>query len=519
MTNKFLSPEELAKKMTAFKDLWYGLSQKSEALDNYESGSDANFKKALTEISSNLENSKTEIQELETQLKHTFPVLRKDIGDIVKKINGEIDLFDKDIRGDMRDVATLGKLHKKLDTLNKDFKKADTKYRGFEKESGEVATKYFDMKSDYAQKRQNIENDSKTTREGLKRKFMEKAEPIIKDHEIYVGSEKLDLDTVFNLIIESGSTIDKIKLISKRRGGLLGRKSYEDNKARSSVLKYVGTEILEDLGPIKNDGQRRLMKLDSDFSGLKTLERECQKNEMKLKELVRPRDEISEQIARIKEDKAFRLLSQDGVLKIREKYLEHFNKAHEFMKEYLDISSKALEGYEPPESDLEKRELRTKNKKLSASVKDLKGKVKSAQKELNTKTKEFEITKDTLEKDLQKLEDTTTDLDSRLNETTSKLKDVEEVRDDYKLQIENLTAKKKDLERDVRGLKREKSTLEKQLEDTTAKLATSEEQREGYKEETKEMSQGLDALKKEMAERLKELESIVKTKIEDIKSS
>ncbi len=58
MAQKFLSPEELAKEMAGFKDKWYGLSQKSEALSNYSSGSDTGFNKALAGILSDLTKSK-----------------------------------------------------------------------------------------------------------------------------------------------------------------------------------------------------------------------------------------------------------------------------------------------------------------------------------------------------------------------------------------------------------------------------------------------------------------------------
>ncbi len=440
------------------------------------------------------------------------------MGDEGQKIKNAIDSFTDDVTDNIKDISTLGELQNKLDTLNKDIKTTDTKYRAFEQENSDAATKYFDMKTDYAHKKQKIENESKAALEKLKKKFGEKAEPIIKDHDIYVGSEKLDLETLFNRIIESRSTVSNIKLIAKKGGGLFGRKSQEDNKARSSVLKYVGGEILEGIGPIKKDEQKRLVTLESKFTQLKTLERECQKKEMKLKELARPRDKISTQIAKIREDKAFRLSSQDGVLKIRENYLNHFNTAHALVKDYIETSGKALEGYEPPEKDVEKRELRAKKKELTTTVKDLKTKVATAEKELETKTQELENIRTTMEDNIQKLEETKTELEAKLEETASKLKETESSRDDYKTQTENLTTTKKTLEADIKGLEKEKSSLQKQFDDTSSKLATSEDKREEYKQKSIELTQGLDSLKKEMTEQFKDIESSLTTKIEDIKN-
>ncbi|MEE8357836.1 MAG: hypothetical protein V3R82_00280 [Candidatus Hydrothermarchaeales archaeon] len=511
MAQKFLSPKQLAKKMATFRGKWYKITQKSEALNNYVSGSDAGFKKAIQSILADLEKSKTDLQDIEKQLKHTFPELRKDIDDTARKIIGEIDLFVEDVKNDMNDIIKLGELSKKLDVLDNDFKKVNTEYREFEKGSIEIATRYFDMKSDYAYKEQQIANEAKAALENIKKKFYEKAEPIVKDHRVHVGPEQVDLDTLFNMIVEGRATISKIMLIPKKKG-LLGRKSQEDNKARSSVLKYVGAEILEDSAPIKKNEKRQINRLDSEFRGLKAAEKEVQEMEMKLKDLARPRDEITEQIARIKEDNAFRLLRQDEILEIRDNYISHFNQAHELVKEYLESSEKALADYEPPDPDLEKRELREKKKELSGMVKYLKEKLESAQKDLDTKTKEFEDAKESLEKNVQELKDVKADLETRLDETTSKLKEIEATRDDYKSQTENLTTIKKSLENDLKELKREKTSQEKEFNDTKADLKTRLDETnsklketEGIRDDFKIQTENLSATKKSLENDLKEL--------------
>jgi len=578
VAQKFLSPKQLATKMAAFRGRWYKITQKSESLNNYVSGSDAGFKKVIKTILADLEKSKIDFQDVEKQLKHTFPELRKDIDDTIRKIIGEIDLFVEDVKNDTDDSIKLGELSKKLDVLTKDFKKVDIEYREFEKGSIEIVTRYFDMKSEYAHKEQQIANETKTALGNIKNNFYEKAEPIVKGHTVNVGSEQVDLDTLFNMIVEGRVTVSKIMLIPKKKG-LLGRKSQEDNKARSSVLKYVGGETLEDSAPIKKNEKSQIKKLDAEFSGLTAAEKEVHAMEMKLKNLGKPRDKITEQIARIKEDNAFRLLRQDEILEIRDNYISHFNQAHELVKEYLESSEKALVDYEPPDTDLEKRELREKKKELSDRVKYLEEKLENTERELDTKTREFETVKDSLEKDIGKLKDAKADLETHLDTTRSKLKETESVRDDYKSQTANLTAAKKSLESDIRGLEKDLSTLQKQfddtktsletkltdtttklketesvrdnfksltaeltstkksletdikgrekdisilqkqLKDTEARLTTTEEQRDGYSQRSDELSEGLDSLKKDMAKRLKELESSMKEKVEDIKGS
>ncbi len=578
VAQKFLSPKQLAKKMAAFRGRWYKITQKSESLNNYVSGSDAGFKKAIQSILADLEKSKTEFQDVEKQLKHTFPELRNDIDDTIRKIIGEIDLFVEDVKNDMDDSTKLGELSKKLDVLTRDFKKVDIEYREFEKGSIEIVTRYFDMKNEYAHKEQQIANETKAALGNIKENFYEKAEPIVKEHTVNVGSEHVNLDTLFNMIVEGRVTVSKIMLIPKKKG-LLGRKSQEDNKARSSVLKYVGGETLEDSAPIKKNEKRQIKKLDAEFSGLTAAEKEVHEMEMKLKNLEKPRDKITEQIARIKEDNAFRLLRQDEILEIRDNYISHFNQAHELVKEYLESSEKALADYEPPDTDLEKRELREKKKELSGRVKYLEEKLESTERELDTKTREFETAKDSLETDIGKLKDAKADLETHLDTTRSKLKETGSVRDDYKSQIANLTATKKSLESDIRGLEKDLSTLQKQFDDTKtsletkltdtttklketesvrdnfksltaeltstkksletdiqgrekdisalqkqlknteARLTTTEEQRDGYNQRSDELSEGLDSLKKDMAKRLKELESSMKEKVEDIKGS
>ena len=458
MADNFLSSEELAKKLADFKDMWYGISSKSESLNSFKSGSDSGFKEALKVILSDLKSSKTELGILETELKHTIPEIRNEMGDITGNINKDIGLFEQDIKRDLNETDTLDKFSNKLNTLDKDLKKAEANYRSFEKESSKVETKYFDMKSEYALRRQQIEGETKTSQDKLKKKFEEKVEPLIDEQELFLGSEKVDPKKLFNRIIESRSNVEDIKLIAKKGGGIFARKSQEDNKARSSVLKYVASDVLEDLDPIKKEEQRKIKTLNSEFSEFKTLERACQKNEIKLKELSKQKEDIFGQVTRIHEDRAFRLLSQDGVLELRENYLDHFNKVHDFMKEFFETSGKTLDSYEPPETDLEKRELRVKNKELSASVKDLDERASSAEKELDARTKELE------------------------------------------------------------KIKAAKTELETQLEDVTSKLTKSEKEREGFKQKSIEISKGVDVLKKDVADRLKELESSVNEKVEDIKA-
>ncbi|MFQ6136297.1 MAG: hypothetical protein ACE5PM_03855 [Candidatus Hydrothermarchaeales archaeon] len=517
MSEKFLSPEELSKRLVSFKDMWYGIPQKSEALSNFRSGFDAGFKEAIAEISSDVEACKAELNELEVQLKHRFPELRSDISEMSKKILNLVELFDEDVKEDRGDIDTSVELRKKLNALNKDLKKATARYKSFEKESADVATRYFDMKSDYSQERQKIENASKDKVDKVQKKFVEKAMPIVEGHDIFVGPQKVDLDGLFGMLVETPKIVGRIKLVSRKKGGFFGKSAKEDNKARSSVLKYVAGEILDELAPINKEKTQLLLKLDSEYSELKDLEKECAKNEAKLKELARPRDKISEQIARIKEDKAFRLSGQDGVLEVRGNYLAKFNNAHEVMKEYLEVTGKALEGYEPLEPDVEKRELRAKKKELSETIKALEKKVAEAERELKNKSEEFEKAKEGLESDIQKLENEKTNLQARLDETADKLSATGKERDDYRQKSEELTSAKVSLESDLKKLEGKNTDLQKRLDETADKLTISEEKREEYKRRTREMAKELEVFRKEMATQFKDLESNIEARVEEIR--
>ncbi len=373
---KFLSSKEASKKLIEFKDLWYGLTQKCEALSEHESGLEEPFKGSLEEINNSLKKCRRFLGELEPSLKHLMPSKKEEIGDLASGVKASLEEFNKDVELQldevkmfMRTSGDLSKLVKKLGSIEEEYREAEAK-------TSKVCTKYVERRNDYNQAKEKITGATQGKLKGVKEEFFEKLEPIVEGHELTFKGRPIELDDLFVQLLEKPTDAEMVDL-SPRSASMgffdviTGKKTEMNKDARIAVLRYVSEEIIGVTKPIMGHEAQEISRLDAQYADLRALEVECKKTEKRMEELSKPRSEIKDEISRLRDRGAFALGDYDTILELRGKYLNVFDEISEKVMILLKGAEELLEGYIEIEPDVEKRELKIQIKELRAVIEEL----------------------------------------------------------------------------------------------------------------------------------------------------
>lgn len=360
MAEKSLSLDKLSKRLTTFRDSWYEVVQKCEALVEYSSYPDAGITKPLREISAGIKKSIVELKELGPQIKYYIPELRGEIDKSTSKILQSLEEFSIAVERDLE----------KLAFLVKDIELVEKKYRDAESRAREACTKYFDRENEYAQRVRSIEEQAKKEISKARTKFIQKVSAIAEGYDIVIkgnGEEKIGVDALFEKLVEKPKDIANIELVPKSlgvldsiRGGAMANK-----EAKVSVLKYVSQEALEEVIPIKEKEREQMSGLESEYRHLEKLEKECEKLEEKRKRLERPRLELRDEINKIKE-------TQDTYAKKIDEINKGIKGYFTLVREIEKLKIEEPEVYESEALDLQEelRELLENKKRLEEIEKE-----------------------------------------------------------------------------------------------------------------------------------------------------
>ncbi len=399
---EFLSLEELTSQTNDFKKKWYGLTQKAESLSNFKSGFDEGFKSDIKAIYEDIDACKDYVDGFEHSLKHYFPDRRSDITWMTKKIYRHLEELRVMAKKDYDVLENSKELAHNLKGLSTELEKAEVKFKAAEEKSGESCRKYFDMKSDYTTARQAVDDKINKQLDKIRGKFIEMTTPIIEGHDIALASRTVSITELFDLLSDKPEDVDKISLLVKK-GGLFGKKA-ETDLAKTSVLKYVSSEILEGVPPITKDKKKQIDKLKSEFSDLPRLEKACEEDEKQRKKLEKPVEELRAKIGEIKKSEVFKFVDYDGILETREQYVDKIKESEKEVREYLDFALLNLKGFAELESDVEKRNLLVEIKTAKEKAVSEEKEASKAREELSAKVKELNkvtASKESLEKKLE----------------------------------------------------------------------------------------------------------------------
>ncbi len=408
---------------------WYETIKKCEKLVDFTSAYNGNFAEHLTEIQRSLKNIESNVAMVNPELKKIFPEKREEIDKHIEAISKFITKIIENIDKNLQEIEEFKELSKKIEEYENELMTTKKELEKVEKELKEVCKKYNARKDEFERVKDRIIGGIKKELFNIKKKFISDLTPLTEGYEIYIAGEKKKIEELFDELLNDPKKIEHVKIIrSPSQKSLLsifkGKKEETSNKARGVVLKYLAEEVIEKAVPLKKKKDEILLKLDIEFSDLKGLEIACKKAIKRKEEIAKTKKELISKIEELRKKPTMEYAEYNKILSLREEYLEKFNEGTPSIKSFLNTFEEFIEKYEPPEEDVEKRELRKE--------------LREFKKQLEVKNRE----------------------NRELNERINSLeKEIEKLKND----LQRITEEKESLEEEVKVLKKEKEELEERF--------------------------------------------------------
>ncbi len=476
MSEEFLSPDELIKGLESFKEKWYGIAEKSEALSNYKSGFDAGFEKAITDLYHEVESCKEDIESFSLSVEHHIPESRGGIKELSGSIIGGIERLRDTLHHDLKILKDYYSLRTKLAGFEREFKDVEKRYKIASDQAEKTFGEYKDKSNAYEDAVQKIKGASDKNLSKIRKKYLDNF------HEVFGGfdlvtrdyGKKIDQFTLFSSLLVDDDFIDKIEIRPKGLGGLIGAKKSE-LEVRKTLLEYKIEEILKETKPVLEDEKRKLKKYESELSHIEELKKTAQSLEEDREEVEQEKEGLERKIEKIKskgDEIMGKFQDYEKILDLREGYMQSFNEINTDRRSFFRLIEDALQTYEAPELDFEKRELKEENRAMSQAIKEKEESILKLENELGGITKEYESSKAIFEKQsaeirrlvsaikeqenrINELEYKSTEDTGKLGEHSQRLSLSEKKQGDYKLGIQRGEELRAMLERENTKLKSE----------------------------------------------------------------
>ncbi|MFQ6136298.1 MAG: hypothetical protein ACE5PM_03860 [Candidatus Hydrothermarchaeales archaeon] len=471
MSERFLSPEELSKRLVSFKDMWYGIPQKSEALSNFRSGFDAGFKEAIAEISSDVEACKKEIEDLSASLEHHMPETRGEVGELARTISGALDDLATSVKTDLTSLKKYESLRPKLEKLEREFEDAEGQYQDTIRRAENLCEEYESAKRAYDKRIRDIKKATDKRLEDIRKNFIHEFDTYFEGFDLLTkGSigEKIDGQTLFRSLIRDSGFYKDVEIAQKGFGGLVGKRE-SDIEVRKALLRYKAREISREIEPALEEEKGQTAKLAPELKRINELKDACENLNGEKGRIQKEKEELAKKIADLKSDGAQlmgKYSTYEKILDIRESYVNDFNNMNTLRKELFALIGDWLKGYEPLEPDVEKRELKAEIGALSTEIEDLKGRNSELIKELERTNEEYERYRGEVEGKLEEIEN----LLASEKERKARIKELEDENKEIKGQLWDALDK-------LEGVLDKLEDAEKEVEDYKSRLADEEEKR------------------------------------------
>ncbi|MFQ5975504.1 MAG: hypothetical protein ACE5J5_04205 [Candidatus Hydrothermarchaeales archaeon] len=534
MSEGFLSPDELLKKLISFKEKWFAVAEKSEALSNYKSGFDADFEKALSDIYQRIDSCRKDIEFFSLSVEHHIPKSRRRIKKLVVSIINELDNFKGTLQQDIETLKDYDSLKPRLTRLERELTEADKRYQMVSELAEGAYNEYIDTKKTHEEEVQNIKNATDKTLAQIRDKFVFDFDEMFKGYDLATKADggKIDPHSLFTSLTADGDFAEKIEIVPKGLSGLIGGKESELD-VRKALLKYKAKEINKELRPVLEKEKKKLKKFESEILHIEELKNKAQGLDVEKEEIGQEKEGVKRKIDKLSskgEEVMRKFLDYEDILDLREDYLKDFNDINIERRKLFKLIEGAIKTYEPPEPDLEKRELKEeisaltkeikkhekKNLKLNGEKESITKKYTSTRSILAKKSKEIGRLRASIkeqESRIKGLDDEVVKIaaklegaSKRLSLTQKKLEGVEEKIAGYKLDIK--TEKKGKARLEIENLK-----IKGELQERIQKLEKSTEE---YKKLEKEVKKSRKRIKEQKTAHAS-LETKYKMKVREVK--
>ncbi len=531
MTSKFFSTEDIPKKLADFKDMWFKIAQKTEALSNFRTGFDKGFKTSIKRLSSDLKRCELLVNNLCISCEHHLPDKKEDFE---KLRRGLIDIFYKIRLGLEEDIQILEKHESLIHKIKETEKNLKTTIKNHEEAKNhalKTCSRYEAVKEGYLKKINNIKESTDEKIKKINSRFIADVENIFKGYNIFTRekNEKIGLDIFFERMIKDPDYYQKVNIVPK---GFFLSKKKSDIEARLVLLRYKAKDITKEIAPIIDEETRRIARYREEERLMHELEIQCRDLKDREDKLsTRTRIIQSDLNALVSESEgSIRFQTYEKLLELKEAYARTFSDSTTLRKALETLITESFKEYEPKETDIEKRELKEEIKKLKQHTAALNNENTGLKKELENLKNELtkanaDIThhKDTIsalqkEKDAleNKLQNRINDTRAELGEVSRNLAKVIKERDSLK---DSLKKERQELKNQIKSLKKEKDSLENKLQnrinDTRAELekvsrnlTETTGERDILKKEKKDLQKYTKTLEEEKTALHKEIEQL-----------
>jgi chromosome segregation ATPase len=398
MADEFLTPKEVPRKLAGFKDIWYGVVQACESIKDFKNGHDEGLSETLNTISEGISALKETSGILNLSMKRDFPQAREESEDVTGKFLAGLEVLEGEVKKELEAARGFRRLIKGLEDATRMLDEAEKRFREVEAKTAGICTRYFEREKEYSHQVGLIKNafDEKVAR--IKKKYIGRLEDVCSGYDIFVAGRGMTADELFDALVRSPSAADAVSLVKKERKksflDTFTKKGEElDKDAKYEVLKYTAGEIASEVAPMKKEETQALVRLDSKFGDLRKLELECKDAEAKREELQRPRDQLKEEVKKHRKSELLVLEKYDYILSIHDRFLNRIGELKPLFKDVMSFIERTLEGYEIPEKDVEKRELKEEIKRLKGAKKALEDEVIALNKKLQGEIEESALLK------------------------------------------------------------------------------------------------------------------------------
>ncbi|WP_456475751.1 hypothetical protein [Candidatus Pyrohabitans sp.] len=513
VSDALLSPAELEKRCTDFKEEWYGVAREIDAIAEFSTGEQPGFRRALLRIGKSLENLLSELDVITLSAKKNLPEIRAEVDSYSGSIEQGFRKFSAKVEGELGKLERFTAIKRQVASLRNEIEKMGREFREVEARVATLCTKFFERQRELTLAKEKIKARVEKGLYDLQVEFEDRVEGIVGDYELHHAGEPTTPKQLFIAILKDPGTIEKVYLKETRPTrsflGIKLRKEEMTAEARLEVLRYVAQELAEKARRIKESEMENVRKLNKEFADLDSLEKACRDVERRREELENYKEELEGKIAQLEEGINRNFDDYNEILSIKEEFASTFDSIEPEVRRFLEYIAGAFEGFEI-ERDPEKRRLLSKIAQLEEEVQRL----SSLLEEVGKEKAMLEERVETYARELEDRRQAIRELKERNSELESKLSEIEREYDEFRStgseKLELLREENLRLKREVENLR---SELEKYLK-------MSEEMEDKNKKLMKELEEGRNrasALEEEIARLKAEIRKSLTDILEKIK--
>ncbi len=478
---EILSAEEVPRRLVEFKDSWYALAQKCEALSQHKSGLNEDFRSALSSILQDLRAFEGLLEDIAVATQMHVPPKRDEVEAIRAPFVGGLRGLQSALDENLKMLKRHKEVSPKLEEVSKSLQNLRERHEDLKKHATRLCDQYSQSKSEYDQKISHIKEATDKELQKIREKFVADVSSMFEGYYLVSKGrqEELSLDLLLERLILDPNYYQKVDVVHR---GFLGRRR-SDIEARFVLLKYKADEVSVAIKPILEEEKRRLSKFEDEEKRIGELGIQCRELREEEKGLASRRESLEKEVAELDGEMnniRGRFENYSKLAEMVNLYVRKFGETTTARNKLMGVVESSFEAYEPVEKDVEKRELR-------AEVKSLGGQVESLQ---DTRAK--------LEKDLGNASKLIREYEAKTEALTNNLEKMKTVESELRGELGSLKAIKKDLDIELKGAKDELESKGRHISNLEDKIVSLSSSNATIEESIKDLEAQLRETKKEL---------------------